>query len=746
MSQCCGSFYERSNSSTNKACACARQAKNAALSASNSLAQFNAKYLGAFPSNPAPPPFQIGALYWNTSSNEMYVWTGASWIVSEGFDEFSNFIATGTTTARNLVTRFGEVFNIKDFGATGDGTTDDGPAIQAALNASNAAGGGVVYIPPGRYRRADTIGSQWTIYSNTSLVGDGDQSVIFFDDRPTTIRSGNDLIIANTPVGTQKENIEFKNFKVEGTLLTYLNDTNGKLGFGGDNIDGFRMESVTIVGMRYFATAFNRLRNAVFTGNTLQYISRDGIRFTHSWNVTCSNNTFKSVCDDAIAAHSYNNLLPVPSGLVITNNVLEASQGIKVLGAKQVVISGNKISRALRSAIHINTPATGNPTNEGDTNQFDINITNNVISDTFESGDNYVIYVNFGAGASTGRYKAALAQQPGVSTPPYPYNYLNDIYNGNQVRVGMFGINISGNIITRTLPDVAQYSDLGYTDPYNPLGQKFDRVTPGFFSNPAITEASFTTHGIIVTSPINGLNITNNIIQGTNYTGILLDNTKNTNILDFANCNISGNTIIDVKGIGLYITGSGSGFGASQISIINNTFDIDPYFRNANHNANNTWATTTSAYGITASGLSGLFVSGNVFKNCSTTGLEGPTVIYPAGRNFIYADFTSGGVNDTGINKGVRFIPAFKNNIVVPINGDPTSATYGQTLNTIVTTSFTIPSSGYYITGTFVDNANPAVLGLAGSQYTLAGWWRATTGNAHVLNTDWLEVRTPTGT
>jgi hypothetical protein len=655
-------------------------------------------------------------------------------------------LANNSTTARSLSDRFSEVFNVKDFGAVGNGIADDRNAFQLAFDAANAAGGGIVFIPKGRYRKDDAIGSQWTIYSNTSMVGEGDQSVIFFDDRPTTPRSGNDLIIANTPVGTQKQNIEFKNFKVEGTLLTYLNDTNGKLGFGGDNIDGFRMENVTIVGMRYLATAFNRLRNAVFTGNTLQYIARDGIRFTHSWNVTCSNNTLKSVCDDAIAAHSYNNLLPVPSGLVITNNVLEASQGIKVLGAKQVVISGNKISRSLRSAIHINTPATADPINEGDTNQFDINITNNVISDTFESGDNYVIYVNFGAGASTGRYKAALAQQPGVSTPPYPYNYLNNIYNGNQVRVGMFGVNISNNTISRTLPDVAQYSDLGYTDPYNPLGQKFDRETPGFFSNPAITESSFTTHGIIVTSPINGLNITNNIIQGTNFSGILLANSKNTNILDFTNCIISGNTIIDVKGIGLYIAGSGSGFGASQISIINNTFDIDPYFRNADHNANNTWATTTSAYGITASGLSGLFVSGNVFKNCATTGLEGPTVIYPAGRNFIYADFAAGGVNDAGINKGVRNIPAFKNNIVVPINGDPTSANYGQTLNTIVTTSFSIPSSGYYIRGAFVDNANPEVLGITGDQYTISGWWRRTTGNTHVLNTDWLEVRTTTGT
>ena len=103
-------------------------------------------------------------------------------------------------------------------------------------------------------------------------------------------------------------------------------------------------------------------------------------------------------------------------------------------------------------------------------------------------------------------------------------------------------------------------------------------------------------------------------------------------------------------------------------------------------------------------------------------------------------------MNDSGVNKGVRLIPAFKNNIVIPINGDPTSATYGQTRNTILTTSFSLPASGYYISGTFVENANPVVLGTAGSRYTLTGWWRLTTGNAHVLNTDWVEVRSLTGT
>lgn len=42
-------------------------------------------------------------------------------------------------------------FNIRDFGATGDGKTLDTAAIQGAVDAALAAGGGTVLVPPGRF-------------------------------------------------------------------------------------------------------------------------------------------------------------------------------------------------------------------------------------------------------------------------------------------------------------------------------------------------------------------------------------------------------------------------------------------------------------------------------------------------------------------------------------------------------------------------------------------------------------------
>ena len=43
------------------------------------------------------------------------------------------------------------VYNVRDYGAKADGTTNDAPAINKAIDACNAAGGGTVFVPTGIY-------------------------------------------------------------------------------------------------------------------------------------------------------------------------------------------------------------------------------------------------------------------------------------------------------------------------------------------------------------------------------------------------------------------------------------------------------------------------------------------------------------------------------------------------------------------------------------------------------------------
>jgi len=110
---------------------------------------------------------------------------------------------TGSTTARTLVARFGEVFNVKDFGATGDGVTNDSAAIQAAINAAAASSdgritnkfkGATVYFPRGVYTLGTAITMTTMSYCGIHLLGDGTGATMI----RLNISSGDAIVVGNT--------------------------------------------------------------------------------------------------------------------------------------------------------------------------------------------------------------------------------------------------------------------------------------------------------------------------------------------------------------------------------------------------------------------------------------------------------------------------------------------------------------------------------------------------------------------
>jgi Pectate lyase superfamily protein len=84
-----------------------------------------------------------------------------------------------------------EWFNVKTYGTVGDGSTDDTAAIQAALDAAKAAGGGTVYFPTGTYKvMPTTTGPALSVGGdNIRLVGAGRKTA-------TLVKGANGILLS----------------------------------------------------------------------------------------------------------------------------------------------------------------------------------------------------------------------------------------------------------------------------------------------------------------------------------------------------------------------------------------------------------------------------------------------------------------------------------------------------------------------------------------------------------------------
>lgn len=116
----------------------------------------------------------------------------------------------------------GAYVNVLDYGATGDGTTNDAVAIQAAFNAANTAQSKTVYFPAGTYLTNATI----TVNPNTTngvvpqIVGEGSQA--------TTIKAGPSL--GANPILKHQGASPSINLKWTGFQLLGTGAANGQYG------------------------------------------------------------------------------------------------------------------------------------------------------------------------------------------------------------------------------------------------------------------------------------------------------------------------------------------------------------------------------------------------------------------------------------------------------------------------------------------------------------------------------------
>ncbi|MEV2271263.1 glycosyl hydrolase family 28-related protein [Nonomuraea africana] len=132
----------------------------------------------------------------------------------------------GSTPAAAAATVGPDWFNVREHGAVGDGTADDTSAVQAAIDAAAAAGGGTVYFPGGKYLVKPSGGTPaLTVTGNgIRLSGAGSKAAML-------VKGGDGILLRMSGAGADKTG---------ATHRRYCSVDN--LGFNGNGKTGLLLE------------------------------------------------------------------------------------------------------------------------------------------------------------------------------------------------------------------------------------------------------------------------------------------------------------------------------------------------------------------------------------------------------------------------------------------------------------------------------------------------------------------------
>ncbi|HKX73157.1 MAG TPA: right-handed parallel beta-helix repeat-containing protein [Candidatus Saccharimonadales bacterium] len=339
------------------------------------------------------------------------------------------------------------VINVKDYGATGDGSTDDTAAIAGAVAALTS--GSTLYFPGGTYVTSQVLLSG---KSNFKITGAG-----------ATIRGSN---TANAVL--RLSTCTF--FEVSGLNVHHANaSVRNSTGHGMhlSNCTDYLVAHNTVYGTAAAGIiSFTGSRGTV-SANSVHDTLADGIHHTKgSSSITVTGNNLVNTGDDSLAVVSYLADGAICTDISLTGNtVYQANaRGIAVVGGENVTISGNTVRTTKSAGIYVsqesswntygvNTVAVvGNTVKDANTyspafaaasihvSGFDssnivqgVHIASNIIT----GGNAWMIYAVAQAQAQITRLtiSANLCNGPNVASPGIRLTAVTDsVVNGNTVR------------------------------------------------------------------------------------------------------------------------------------------------------------------------------------------------------------------------------------------------------------------------------------------------------------------------
>lgn len=266
---------------------------------------------------------------------------------------------SGDTTARRITVGAlrGGVFNVKDYGAVGDGATDDTAEIQAAIDAANAAGGGDVYIPHGNY----IISAYLAYYSDINLIGGQEAKLT-----NATSRSAPAIMLFPNATGVTNVRVSSLIFDQRSDAIGWDTDS---LCVGVSHVTGMVISDCIFQNIITMAVHANALAAEMPTRN-IQVVRcwvknslGGGVSvFGYLDDFTVSYCRFENCKDDAVAIQdlvtgeqptdihiSHNTILNCDR-----RNVIDSTpHGILIFGAHDVIVDANRVDKTVAAAISV---------------------------------------------------------------------------------------------------------------------------------------------------------------------------------------------------------------------------------------------------------------------------------------------------------------------------------------------------------------------------------------------------------
>lgn len=628
---------------------------------------------------------------------------------------------TGATLAANTRIRLqvtvrdvsdDEQVDAATFGIVADGVTDDTESFLAALAALRVSGG-VLSLPAGTINLS-SLTTKVSLFSNLRIVGAGMDL--------TKIRwPGTDELFWNSFADPTISNVEFADFSVIGQWLTNQTD-GGKYPFLIYKVDDLRFHRVGVDYSRVMAIAVRSGVNVEVNGCRIRYCARDGINVGGCSYVRVINNHVEQCDDDGIVVNADAGTGLKDQTATITGNVLIDTQGMYVTNYNFLTITGNTMDRLRLRGISVNAdyamPVAYTITGNTITNVFNRN--------SIDGLSNGAEYIAISAPTSIDD----LAVAPGENTTSggtvsaiYPYLRETDDGTGDYDGGGAYWINVSGNTLGRTLETGVAYSAYGYGEMYFRSG----------YEDPTMTDAILTAgYGIRVSNTLKNAIFANNHIFGlTTGRGITFTG-ANTRCL---NVDFRGNIIFDCIAPVVF----NSDVNTSQdITFDGNTFDADPFVKDANRdgvNDDGSWLADGAPTGMLLQNATGIKVYRNKFRNMCrvidvSTGID-------IADNILHCEPVATFTGFGQANRGIGNLPSSTEGFWYVIeDSNPSSATWQRVLNVCPRDATAQPSTGIWRAGMFVRNRTPAIA----TGKVIIGWVRLTSGSAHVANTDWAAL------